>query len=107
VPTCPPPLRARLNRKPVGGIKGRAAFNRLFTEGTSEMAQNVTTTCDRCSAVILEQRSKLTIEGGPLRQSHGSPVIDLCSDCQRAFSGWLRSREAADFVREPELAAAS
>lgn len=49
--------------------------------------------CDRCGNVILEGRSLLTVEAGPLRTRRES--VDLCSDCADLLAGWLSPESAA------------
>jgi hypothetical protein len=50
--------------------------------------------CDRCRAVITTDRTRLTIETGPLRavqvNDSGEAVIDLCRECAEALLAWLR-----------------
>lgn len=45
-------------------------------------------TCDRCGETIKADRTLLTPECGPLRES-GRPPIDLCPDCAGALLDWL------------------
>lgn len=52
------------------------------------MATELRVCCDRCHAVVLEQRTLLKVESGPIRVRHQS--IDLCLDCQSAFAGFLK-----------------
>jgi hypothetical protein len=52
-------------------------------------------TCDRCRVVISADRTRLKVTTGPLLSlpvdAHGEVAIDLCWDCARALSDWLRS----------------
>jgi hypothetical protein len=56
--------------------------------------------CDRCRAVIVADRTKLTVETGPLRtlrtDADGEAVVDLCRECAAAFATWLRPTVEAD-----------
>jgi hypothetical protein len=46
--------------------------------------------CDKCKNVIIENRTLLKAEAGPLRLTTESQ-FDLCMDCVAQFRGWLRS----------------
>lgn len=48
--------------------------------------------CDRCRAPILEGRSVLRVEAGPLRAR--LEVLDLCGDCAELLQGWLAAEHA-------------
>jgi hypothetical protein len=52
--------------------------------------KQITVMCDRCGAVILENRSIVKIEAGNLGRQHDEP-LDLCGTCQERFTDWLRS----------------
>lgn len=45
--------------------------------------------CDKCQTAIVANRSKLSVETGPLRETRRS--IDLCAACCEAFRDWLAS----------------
>lgn len=57
------------------------------------MAVKQTCICDRCGDVILESRTLLSVEGGPLRIHR--PTIDLCGHCAESLSGWLSELKPA------------
>src|SRR5262245_16401536 len=50
--------------------------------------------CDRCGNVILETRTLLRVESGPLRMRY-SDGVDLCSDCAEWLAGQFRRGQAA------------
>jgi hypothetical protein len=45
--------------------------------------------CDRCRAAIPADRTRLTVETGPLRailtSDSGEPAVDLCRECAEAL----------------------
>jgi hypothetical protein len=57
--------------------------------------------CDRCGSVIVEARTALAVESGPLRKS-GLSSVDLCVDCAVSLVGWLRRDEPAEGRATPE-----
>lgn len=61
--------------------------------------------CDRCKGVVIEARTYLRVECGPLRRS-GRDALDLCGDCAEAFAAFLRAAEADDaFLTDPAVGA--
>lgn len=49
--------------------------------------------CDRCRDPILDGRTVLTVECGPLRQA-GTDVIDLCPGCAGRLTNFLKTPPA-------------
>jgi hypothetical protein len=52
-----------------------------------------TVTCDRCRNPILESRTLLKVECGPVRAA-GVLELDLCSGCAGLLIEWLRASPA-------------
>lgn len=48
--------------------------------------------CDKCGAVIAEDRSLYRAEAGPALQLRAE--VDLCKSCLEQFAGWLRAGKA-------------
>ena len=46
-----------------------------------------TYTCDRCSNIIVRDRTLLLVESGPLAGRRGE--LDLCPGCCEALMSWL------------------
>ena len=50
--------------------------------------------CDKCGSPIAADRTRISIECGPLRgvvaTDSGESVVDLCRSCAEAFLSWLR-----------------
>jgi hypothetical protein len=48
-------------------------------------------TCDRCAAVLVEDRVLLPFRVGPMRLPR--PALDLCQACVQALAEWLRQAQ--------------
>jgi hypothetical protein len=49
--------------------------------------------CDKCRGCIVEDRTELRVESGPLRRS-GVESLDLCPDCAAAVADLIRAGRA-------------
>ena len=55
------------------------------------MSTTVVYYCDRCSSRIVEGRTELLIECGPLMDIRDTDSIDLCPSCADALAGFLKA----------------
>jgi uncharacterized cysteine cluster protein YcgN (CxxCxxCC family) len=57
--------------------------------------REVSILCDRCGQVVIEHRTEIRVESGPLRELEGVESADLCLDCGEALLSFFRERRPA------------
>jgi hypothetical protein len=67
----------------------------LFERNQNSMSVETRIMCDRCGDIVLEGRTVLRVETGPL--SH-QDATDLCQTCTDAWRTWMRQAEADEVL---------